>query len=83
MLERIVGKSPIVSVIVLDGDTMIGGIILEGYFGGHGLLGRVIDLEVHKVQTRVVVHKNGAAFVPLLDEFPVRCKPGCDTLLHL
>ena len=68
MLERIVGKSPIVAVIVLDGDTVLGSILLERQFGGHGRLCRVIDLEVHKAQTRVVVHKNGAALVPLLGE---------------
>ncbi len=68
MLECIVGKLPIVAVIVLDGDAVLDGIILECQFGGHGRLCRVIDLEVHEVQTRVVVHKNGAALVPLLGE---------------
>ncbi len=68
MLECIVGILPIVAVIVLDGDAMLGGILLECQFGGHGQLCGVINLEVHKAQMRVVVLKNGAALVPLLGE---------------
>ena len=70
LFEGVVGKLPIVAVIVLDGDAMLGGILLECQFGGQGRLCGVIDLEVHKAQTRVVVHKNGAALVPLLGECP-------------
>ena len=54
--------------MVLDGDAMLSRILLKHDIGSHGQLGGVIDLKVHKAQTRVVVHKDGPAFVPLLGE---------------
>jgi hypothetical protein len=68
LLERIVSKSPIVAVIVLDGDAVLGSILLKRQFGGHGQLCKVINLEVNEAQMRVVVNKNGAALVLLLGE---------------
>ncbi len=68
LLECIVGILPIVAVIVLDGDAVLGRILLKRQFGGHGQLCKVINLEVHKAQARVVVHKNGASLVLLLAE---------------
>ncbi len=51
MLEQVVGKASIVTVVVLAGDTMLGRIFLERVFGFHCLFGGVVDLEVHVSQT--------------------------------
>jgi hypothetical protein len=39
--------------------------------GKNGLGRSIIDLEMDKLQTGVVAHKNGSASVPLLGECPL------------
>jgi hypothetical protein len=43
--------------IVLDADTMLSGKLLKCLLGKDGLSGRVVNLEVHKMQSGVVFHK--------------------------
>ncbi len=47
LFEGIVGESPIVTVVVLDSDTVFGSKGLEGAFGDNGFDRQVIDLGVH------------------------------------
>ncbi len=48
LLERIVGESTIVAVIMLNFYTVLGGRGLKGTFGGNGFDWWVIDLKVDK-----------------------------------
>ena len=47
LFEGVVGKSLIVTVVVVDSDTVFGSEGLKGAFGGDGFDQRVIDLGVH------------------------------------
>ena len=47
LFEGIVGELPIVTVVVLDSDTVFGSKGLKGAFGGNGFDQRVINLGVH------------------------------------
>ena len=47
LFEGIVGKSTIVTVVVVDSDAMFGSEGLEGAFGGDGFDQQVIDLRLH------------------------------------
>ena len=71
LFEGVVGKVPVVTMIVLDADPMLGCILFEGLLGKNGLGRSIIDLEMDKLQTGVVAHKNGSASVPLLGECPL------------
>ncbi len=46
--------------------------LLKRLLGMHGLCGKVVNLEVHKMQLGEVVHKNSAIPVPLLGERPLQ-----------
>jgi hypothetical protein len=46
--------------------------LLKRLFGKYGLCGGVVDLEVQKMQSGEVVHKNSAISVPLLGERPLQ-----------
>ena len=67
--EGIVGEAPIVAVVVLDPNTMLGSEGLKGVFGGDGFDQRVIDLGVDVSQATVVVDKDGSAVIALLGKF--------------
>jgi hypothetical protein len=45
---------------------MLGCKLLKRLLGKHGLCGRVVNLEVHEMQSGEVVHKNSAVSVLLL-----------------
>ncbi len=47
LFEGVVGKSTIVTVVVVDSDAMFGSKGLEGAFGGNGFNRQVINLKVH------------------------------------
>jgi hypothetical protein len=47
LFEGVVGKSPIVTVVVVDSDAVFGSEGLKGTFGGDGFDRQVIDLGVH------------------------------------
>jgi hypothetical protein len=51
---------------------MLGCKLLKCLLGKHGCCGGVVDLEVHKMQLREVVHKNSAIPVPLHCERPLQ-----------
>jgi hypothetical protein len=51
---------------------MLGCKLLKCLLGKHGLCGRVFNLEVRKMQSGEVVHKNSAISVPLLGERPLQ-----------
>ena len=61
---------PVVSVVVVDANTVLGGELLKSVLGGDSLDGGIIDLVVHKTQSGVMVDKDGLASVALLGEFP-------------
>ena len=69
LLEGIVGEAPIVAVVVLDPNAMLGSEGLEGAFGGNGFNRRVIDLGVDVSQATVVVDEDGSAAIALLGKF--------------
>ncbi len=77
LLEGIVGEAPIVAVVVLDPNAVLGSEGLEGAFGGDGFNRRVIDLGVDVSQATVVVNEDGSAAIALLGEFAfeLRDKP--------
>jgi len=75
LLEGIVGKAPIVAVIVLDPNAMLGSEGLEGAFGGNIFDQRVIDLAVDVSQATVVVDEDGSSAIALLGKFAFKlCK---------
>ena len=63
--ESIVGEAPIVAVVVLDPNAMLGSEGLEGAFGGDGFNRRIIDLKVDVPQSTAVVNKDGSAAIAL------------------
>ncbi len=63
---------PVVAVVVVDANAVLGGKLLKSVLGGNSFDGRIINLVVHKTQSGVMVDKDGAASVPLLGEFPFR-----------
>ncbi len=70
LFEGIVGESPIVTVVVLDSNAMLGGKGLEGAFGGDGFNRGVIDLGMDVAESTVVVDEDGGAAIVLLGKFP-------------
>jgi hypothetical protein len=66
--EGIVGEAPIVAVVVLDPNAML---------GSEGLDQRIIDLEVDVPQSTEVVDEDGSAAIALFGEFAfeLRDKP--------
>ncbi len=74
LLEGIVREVPIVAVVVLDPNAMLGSEGLEGAFGGDGFDRRVIDLGgVDVSQATVVVDEDGSAAIALLGKLPLSC----------
>ena len=69
LLEGIVGEAPIVAVVVLHPNTMLGSKGLEGAFGGDGFDQRVIDLGVDVSHAAVVFDEDGSAAISLLGKF--------------
>ncbi len=51
---------------------MLSCILLKCLLGKHGLCGEVVNLEVHKMQSGEVVHKNSAKSALLLGERPLQ-----------
>jgi hypothetical protein len=47
-LEGIVVETPIIAVVVLDADTVLGGEVLEGSLGCNSSDSRVVDLKIDK-----------------------------------
>ncbi len=48
-LEGVVIETPVVAVVVLDGDVMLGGEGLEGLLGCDSFDGRVVDLKMDEL----------------------------------
>ncbi len=69
LLEGIVGEGPIVAVVVLDPNAMLGSEGLEGAFGGDGFNQRVIDLGMNVSHATEVVDEDGSAAIALLAKF--------------
>jgi len=67
--EGIVGEAPIVAVVVLDPNAMLGSKGLKDAFGGEGFNRRVIGLEVDVSQATVAVDEDGSAAIALLGKF--------------
>ncbi len=61
---------PVVAVVVVDVNAVLGGKLPKSVLGGDSFDGGIINLVVHKMQSGVMVDKDGAASVPLLGEFP-------------
>ncbi len=57
-------------MVVVDANAVLGGKLLKRVLGGDSFDGGIIDLDMHKTQSGVMIHKNCAAPVPLLGEFP-------------
>ncbi len=70
LFEGIVGESPIVAVVVLDSNAMLGGKGLEGAFGGDGFDRGGIDLGMDVAESTVVVDEDSGAAIALLGKFP-------------
>jgi hypothetical protein len=62
----------IVAVEVVDANAVLGVKLLKRVLGSDSLDGGIINLVMHKMQSGVMVHKNGATPVPLLGEFPLQ-----------
>ena len=75
--EGIVGEAPIITVVVLDPNAMLGSKGLEGAFGGDGFDRRIIDLEVDIPQSTEVTDEDGSAAIAHFGEFAfeLRDKP--------
>ncbi len=72
LLEGVSSKLSVITVILLDADTMLGCKLLKHLLGKDGLCGRVVKLKVHKTQSGVVVYKNSTVSVLLLCECPLQ-----------
>ncbi len=59
-------------MVVVDANAVLGGELLKSVLGGNSFDGGIINLVVHKMQSGVMVNKDGAASVPLLCEFPLQ-----------
>ncbi len=57
MLPGVVSKLSVITVIVLNADTMLSCKLFKRLLGKHGLCSGVINLEVHKMRSEEVVHK--------------------------
>jgi hypothetical protein len=68
LLEVVVVKLTVITVIVLDANNVLGSKLLKCLLGKDGFSGRVFKMEVHKTKSGVVVHKNSAVSLPLLGE---------------
>jgi hypothetical protein len=68
LIPGIVRKLSVTTVIVLNADTLLGGKLLKCLLGKDGLSGGGNNLEVHTMQSGVVVKKKRAVSVPLLGE---------------
>ena len=71
LFEGIVGELPVVTVIVLDLNAVLGGKGLKGVFGSDGFNQRVINLRVEVSQATVVVDEDGSAAIAL--SLPLSC----------
>ncbi len=69
LLEGVVREVPIVTVVVLDPNAVLGSEGLEGVFSSDGLDQRVINLRVDISQATVVVYKDNSAAILLLGKF--------------
>ncbi len=63
-------EAPIVTVVVVDVNAVLSGELLKSVLGGDCFDGGIIDLVVYETHSGVIVHKDGAALVPLLGELP-------------
>jgi hypothetical protein len=70
LFECVVGKLPVVAMVMLNLYAILGGKGLEGAFGGNGLNRRIIGLKVNKAEVAVVVNKDSCTPVPPFGEFP-------------
>ena len=71
--EGRVSESPIVTVVVCNLDSVLGGVALERSLGFDGLGGSQIHChQIHKLQTRKMVHEDGGIFITHLGESPFR-----------
>ncbi len=71
VLEGVVWKSSVVTVVVEDADALLLGKVLEGLLGIHGFLGGKFGHQMNVLELRVVVHKDGGHCVALLGECPL------------
>ena len=77
LFECVVGEAPIVAVIVLGPNAVLGSEGLKSAFCGNGFNQRVINLRVEVLQATEVINEDGSAAIALLGEFAfeLRNKP--------
>ncbi len=71
VLEGIVCKLSVVTVVVEDADAVLLGEVLKGSLGFHGFLGGKFGHQMNVLEPRVVVHKDSDRCVALLGECPL------------
>jgi hypothetical protein len=69
LFERIIGKFPVVAMVMLNYYAILSSKGLEGTFGSDGLEEWIVDLRVNKAEAAVMVHKDCGAPVLLFGEF--------------
>ncbi len=72
LVEGIVAEMPIVTVEVLDADTLVCSICLKGLLGGNGFGVRIDNFEVDELKSRVMVQNDGCTPVLLFGECPLQ-----------
>ena len=71
LFEGFVGKAPVVTMVVLDADPMLGCKLFEGLLGKNGLGRRSSTWRWTNRKWEWGAYKNGAASVLLLGECPL------------
>ena len=72
LTEEAVGKSAVVTVVVGDTDAMLSGKLFEGALCIDGFLaGEIAGHQVDKLETGIMVHKNGGIPIARLGEYPL------------
>ncbi len=68
VLEGVVCKSSVVTMVVEDADAVLFGKVLEGWFGFHRLFGGKLGHKVDVLQSQVVVDEDGGRCIAFLGE---------------
>ncbi len=71
VLEGVVCKLSVVTVVVEDADAVLLGKVLEGLLGVHGFFGGELCHQMDVLERGVVVHEDGGHCVALLGECPL------------
>ena len=73
LTEETVGESTVVTVVVGNTDAMLSGKLFEGALRIDGFLaGEIAGHQVDKLETGIMVHKNGGIPIAHLGEYPLR-----------